>query len=171
MEICKIETNKKKYLDLLLLADEQESMIDSYLERGDMFVMFNTDLEPVSSAVVTDEGDNVCELKSLAVSLQYQRKGYGKQMVDFLCKRYADKFKYMIAGTGESMDTISFYKNCGFTFSHIVPDFFTDNYDHPIVENGITLKDMVYFRKELSVLNSDIDEQGKSVPNNKNEVI
>lgn len=86
MEIHKIETNKKKYLDLLLLADEQESMIDRYLERGDMFVMFNTDLEPVSSAVVTDEGDSVCELKSLAVSPQYQRKGYGKKMVDFLCK-------------------------------------------------------------------------------------
>ena len=28
--------NKKQYLDLLLLADEQESMIDRYLERGDM---------------------------------------------------------------------------------------------------------------------------------------
>ena len=62
MEICKIETNKKKYLDLLLLADEQESMIDCYLERGDMFVMFNTNSEPISSVVVTDEGDSVCEL-------------------------------------------------------------------------------------------------------------
>ena len=31
--------NKKRYLDLLLLADEQESMIDRYLERGDMFVL------------------------------------------------------------------------------------------------------------------------------------
>ena len=40
MEIRKIETNKKEYLELLLLADEQESMIDRYLERGDMFVMF-----------------------------------------------------------------------------------------------------------------------------------
>lgn len=151
MEIRKIETNKKEYLELLLLADEQESMIDRYLERGDMFVMFNMSKEPISSAVVTNEGDNVCELKSLAVSPQYQRKGYGKQMVDFLCKRYADKFKYMIVGTGESIDTISFYKNCGFTFSHIVPDFFTANYDHPIIENGMILKDMVYFRKELSV--------------------
>ena len=150
MEIHKIETNKKEYLELLLLADEQESMIDRYLERGDMFVMFNMSKEPISSAVVTNEGDNVCELKSLAVSPQYQRKGYGKKMVDFLCKRYADKFKYMIVGTGESINTISFYKKCGFKYSHIVPDFFTDNYDHPIVENGIILKDMVYFRKELS---------------------
>lgn len=31
-------------------------------------------------------------------------------MVDFLCKRYADKFKYMIVGTGESINTISFIK-------------------------------------------------------------
>ena len=35
--------NKKQYLDLLLLADEQESMIDRYLERGEMFVL--TDAE------------------------------------------------------------------------------------------------------------------------------
>ena len=34
MKIKKIETDKKQYLDLLLLADEQEDMIDRYLERG-----------------------------------------------------------------------------------------------------------------------------------------
>ena len=34
----KITTHKKRFLDLLLLADEQESMIDRYLERGEMFV-------------------------------------------------------------------------------------------------------------------------------------
>lgn len=34
----KIITRKKRFLDLLLLADEQESMIDRYLERGEMFV-------------------------------------------------------------------------------------------------------------------------------------
>ena len=51
----------------------------------------------------------------------------------------------------DDVETMSFYKDCGFKYSHIVPDFFTANYDHPIVENGITLKDMVYLRKELSV--------------------
>lgn len=39
MEIRQIEKNKKKYLDLLLLADEQESMIDQYLEKGQLFIM------------------------------------------------------------------------------------------------------------------------------------
>lgn len=36
--IIQIETNRKQYLDLLLLADEQESMINRYWKRGDMFV-------------------------------------------------------------------------------------------------------------------------------------
>lgn len=39
MEIKKIKTDKKQYLDLLLLADEQEDMIDRYLERGTMYVL------------------------------------------------------------------------------------------------------------------------------------
>ena len=39
MEIRKVTENKKQYIDLLLLADEQESMIDKYLDRGDMFVL------------------------------------------------------------------------------------------------------------------------------------
>ena len=39
MNIKQINQNKKEFLDLLLLADEQESMIDKYLERGDMFAL------------------------------------------------------------------------------------------------------------------------------------
>ncbi|MDF2987344.1 MAG: acetyltransferase, family, partial [Eubacterium sp.] len=39
MEIEIIRENKKRFLDLLLLADEQESMIDKYLERGEMFAL------------------------------------------------------------------------------------------------------------------------------------
>ena len=34
MEIRKVESDQKRYLDLLLLADEQEDMIDRYLKRG-----------------------------------------------------------------------------------------------------------------------------------------
>ena len=33
MKIVEVKENKKQYLDLLLLADEQEDMIHRYLER------------------------------------------------------------------------------------------------------------------------------------------
>lgn len=150
MKIKSITTNKKRFLPLLLLADEQESMIDRYLGRGELFVMYDKqETEAVAVAVVTNEGNGIYELKNLAVAPSFQRKGYGRQMVEYLCQYYADICHTLLVGTGESKQTISFYESCGFTYSHILSDFFTCNYDHPIVEDGKVLKDMVYLRKLL----------------------
>jgi len=55
----------------------------------------------------------------------------------------------MLVGTGDSPLSIPFYEHCGFTYSHRIPDFFTKNYDHPIIEDGKLLTDMVYLRKPL----------------------
>ena len=63
--MIQIKTNKKQYLDLLLLADEQEAMIDCYLERGEMFVLEDRGIRAL--CVVTDEDNGVCELKNIAV--------------------------------------------------------------------------------------------------------
>ena len=79
MEIVRIAENRKQYLDLLLLADEQEDMIDRYLERGEMYALEDGGVKAV--CVVTDEGDGVLELKNLAVEPAAQRKGYGKAHV------------------------------------------------------------------------------------------
>ena len=54
-----------------------------------------------------------------------------------------------MVGTGDSPKTVGFYEHCGFSYSHRVAGFFTQNYDHPIVEDGKLLVDMLYFRKEL----------------------
>ena len=39
MRIIEVKEDKKQYLDLLLLADEQENMIDRYLDKGKMYVL------------------------------------------------------------------------------------------------------------------------------------
>lgn len=144
IRILPIETDKKQYLPLLLIGDEQESMIDRYLERGEMFMMQDSEgKQPIAVAVVTDEGDGILELKNLAVDPQFQRKGYGRMMIEYLCGHYRGRFHMLLAGTGDSRQTVSFYKSCGFRYSHTVPDFFTKNYDHPIVEDGKVLKDMI----------------------------
>lgn len=147
MRIEVIKTNKKKYLDLLLLADEQESMIDKYLERGTMFVLFDEDLR--AECVVTNEGHGVCELKNLATVPEFQGRGYGKYLVNYVCEYYRQDFQTLLVGTGDSPLTIPFYKKCGFSESHRIKNFFTDNYDHPIFEAGKQLVDMVYLKKDL----------------------
>ena len=87
-QIKQVSTDKKQFLSLLLLADEQESMIDRYLDRGDLFVMYVDEATWIAVAVVTEEEEGVYELKNLAVDPAYQRKGIGRQMVDFLCRHY-----------------------------------------------------------------------------------
>ena len=109
----KIITRKKRFLDLLLLADEQESMIDRYLERGEMFVA-RDDGQVVAECVVTDEADGIGEIKNLAVPLQYQRKGYGRQMLEFLEAHYRDRYRTLLVGTGDVPRTLRFYERCGY---------------------------------------------------------
>lgn len=147
MNVLQITENKKQYLDLLLLADEQEDMIDRYLERGEMFVLDDNGVKAV--CVVTDEGNGVCELKNIAVAPTAQRQGYGRKLTGYLFAHYAGKFREMMVGTGDVPGAVRFYERCGFTRSHRIENFFTDNYAYPIVEEGILLKDMVYLKKEL----------------------
>lgn len=147
MTVTQITDNKKQYLDLLLLADEQESMIDRYLERGELFVLEDEGVKAVG--VVTDEGDGVCELKNIAVAPGFQRRGYGRKLIAYLGDRYSGKYREMIVGTGDVPGALGFYKSCGFEYSHCIADFFTDNYDHVMVEEGVVLKDMVYLKRGL----------------------
>lgn len=148
MKVVPVRTGKKDYLSLLLLADEQESMIDRYLMRGEMYAMRDGE-RTLAVIVVTDEGDGVLEIKNLAVSPAAQKKGYGRAMIDFVVRRYQGVFHTLLVGTGDSPLTLPFYERCGFSRSHVVRDFFTDNYDHPIVEGGVLLRDMVYLKKSI----------------------
>ena len=147
MRIIEITENKKAHLALLLLADEQEDMIDRYLERGTMYVLEDDGMK--AECVVTDEGDGILEIKNLATDPAHQRKGYGSALIDFLVRQYAGRYSILQVGTGDSPFTIPFYEKCGFIRSHRVPNFFTDNYDHPIIEDGVQLVDMIYLRRPI----------------------
>ena len=111
MKIREVDENKKQFISLLLLADEQENMIDRYIEEGTMYVLEDGDVK--AECVVTDE------------------------------------YSVLQVGTGDSPLTIPFYEKCGFVRSNKIPNFFTDNYDHPIYEGGVQLIDMVYLQRCL----------------------
>ena len=147
MNIIEITENKKEYLTLLLLADEQEDMIDRYLDNGKMYVLDDNGIK--CECVVTDEGNGVLEIKNIATVPEYQGEGYAKALIDFIIKKYREQYIVLQVGTGDSPLTIPFYEKCGFVRSHIIPNFFTDNYDHPIYEGGRQLVDMVYLQRRI----------------------
>ena len=147
MVIIEVTENKKQYLDLLLLADEQEDMIDRYLDKGRMYVVDDNGIK--CECVITDEGNGVLEIKNIATVSEHQGKGYAKALIDFVVKKYKEQYTVLQVGTGDSPLTIPFYEKCGFVRSHSIPNFFTDNYDHPIFECGVRLVDMVIFQRNL----------------------
>lgn len=113
MQIKKIHRDKKAYLPLLLLGDEQEDMIDRYLERGVLYVL-EEEGETKALCVVTEEGDGVLEIKNLATEPRYQRRGYGKQLIEFLVSAYRGTHRLLRVGTGDSPATIPFTRPAGF---------------------------------------------------------
>ncbi len=147
MRIEKISDNKKQFLDLLLLADEQEDMIDKYLLNGDLFALYDGDLKSVGVVVPIDS--ETCELKNIATYENDQGKGYGRALINFIAGYYKNQYKTMLVGTGDVPWIVSFYESCGFAKSHRIKNFFTDNYNHPMFDGDIKLVDMIYLKKEL----------------------
>ena len=147
LKIVEVKENKKQYLDLLLLADEQENMIDRYLTNGTMYVLEDDGVK--AECVVLDVGGGVLEIKNIATDPKFHGKGYGKALIEFITQKYKNDYSILQVGTGDSPSTIPFYEKCGFTRSHIIKNFFADNYDHPIYDDGVQLIDMIYLRKNI----------------------
>lgn len=143
-KIVEIKNDKKQFLQLLLIGDESETMIDRYLQQGNLYVGILNGI-PITVCVVLTIDDTTVEIKNLAVSPCFQRRGFGRLMLEHVEK--VNPNKSIILGTGETPSTLSFYEKCGYRYSHRVPNFFTNNYSNPIIEEGVLLRDMIYLKK------------------------
>ena len=98
MKIREVNKNKKQFISLLLLADEQESMVDRYLEKGTMYVL-EEDGEFCASMILNHfqaeeygeidwiypgEGEEILVIHTLCIPPQKAGRGYGQQMVDYV---------------------------------------------------------------------------------------
>ena len=108
VRIEKKNENKKQFIDLLLLADEQENMIDKYLPGGDLFALYDDDLKSV--CVVVPINSETCELKNIATYEKYQGKGYGRALINYISDFYQNDYQTMLVGTGETPSILSFLR-------------------------------------------------------------
>lgn len=148
--IEKIERDKKRFLDLLLDADPYEPMLDLYLEKGEMFVLYK-DKVPVSECVLLERADGEMELKNLATAPAFQRRGYARRLVEAMVKRYAGRYRYLYVGTSNP----AVYQPMGFEYAYTVKNFFVDHYPEPIIDEGVRCVDMIYLRRPLNGLKEE----------------
>ena len=99
MIIREVKKNKKQYWDLLFLADEQESMIEKYLDSGRMFVMEESGCV-TAECVVTKEEDGVAEIKNIATRPQFQRQGYARKLIEYVEEEYGKRSWNFARGYG-----------------------------------------------------------------------
>lgn len=148
MEIIEIKENKLDYIDLLFLGDEDIDMINKYVEKSSVYLL-NDKNKNIAIVAILEYDKKTLEIKNIAVDKKFQKKGYGKKLIEFIENKYKDQYKYLILGTGDSPLTIPFYEKLGFEKYKVLKDFFTINYKEEIVESGVVLKDMIYLKKKI----------------------
>lgn len=144
INIKKVVSNKKDYIDLLLLSDPSEKMIEQYLDKSEMFIL-TINGEVISAAVIAKLSDTTCELKNIVTVPEYRKHGFAKQLLLYVFQNYKTTFTTMLVGTG----TPAFFEKFGFQYSHTKANFFKENYSQPIIENAVILTDMIYLKKDL----------------------
>lgn len=158
INIKKITSDKKEYMDLLLLSDPSEEMINKYLDKSDMYVL-SVNGVAVSEIVIAKTSETTCEIKNLATAIEYRNRGFAKQILQYIFQNYKMQFPTMFVGTAIP----SFYEKFGFQYSHTIDNFFTKNYSEPVMDGNKKIVDLVYLKKDLHTKAKAITRSEESI--------
>lgn len=135
--------------DLLLLADENQMLIDKYLPSSQLYVL-ETDGKVVGVGVLQING-TAGEIMNIAVAPDYQRKGLGRAMIraltDAAVRQGVGQLRIATGNCG--IGQIALYQQEGFELIAIDRNYILRNYSNPIWENGIQCKHQLIFEKTL----------------------
>lgn len=142
--IRKLECNETPPMELLWLADPSEESISKYIHKSELYIAVENEHVIGVYAYMKITPTKV-ELMNVAVAESHQGRGVGKALVLHAIEvAQASGMHSMELGTGNSsIQQLALYQKCGFRMKEIVHDYFIDNYDEPIFENGIECRDMV----------------------------
>lgn len=140
------------YLPLLLLADDSEAQVRGYMQQGILFVAEDGGRDVGIVLAIPTEASEI-ELKAVAVDPESHNQGIGKQMLAQVLPALRNQgYTRAILGTGNSsIGQIAFYQKAGFRLWKIERDFFSPERGYPegLEENGIPLRDMVWFDRSM----------------------
>ena len=132
---------------LLLDADPSKKLVDKYLSSGILFGAFYH-IELAGVCLLIFHNNITAEIINLAVLEKYRNKNIGKLLISFAENQARlGGIKYMELGTAKPL--VKYYENQGYKYHKTIKDFFVENYEFPVIDNGIILKDMIRLIKNL----------------------
>lgn len=150
MLIRKLKEHETPPIELLLLADPSREMVEEYLAIGECRVAEMAG-EIIGVYVLARLDVETMELMNVAVHERLHGQGIGKRLIGDAIQT-AQKLGYqsLEVGTGNSsIGQLALYQKCGFRLEGVIKDFFIDNYDEEIFENGIQCRDMIRLTRGL----------------------
>ncbi len=137
--------------DLLQLADPSREVIQSYLSQGNIYVARQAAIV-VGVYVLVPISDTTIEIKNIAVDPTYQNQGIGKQLLADATKQAQQQgYAEILIGTGNSsIHQLSLYQRQGFAMKKVKWNFFTEQYQAPIIENGILCQHLILLAKNIA---------------------
>jgi ribosomal protein S18 acetylase RimI-like enzyme len=151
-EIVRLQPGRSLPFHLFLLADETVEAIEKYIYNSDVYIVNQKDGKGTIAAFALYKISNAeLEIKNIAISESLQGLGIGSSVINEIKKiAIANHYKRIIVGTPDnSSRLIHFYEKNGFTKYAMQKDFFIKNYSDPIIENGVTLRNMVMLKLDL----------------------
>lgn len=163
MEIKEFCGDRRALMPLLLIGDEEQAMIENYLDSCVLFAAYEGE-KCIAVCAAEEYGGltplgRAVEIKNIAVLPSFRKKGAGRAMIDFVVNKFGGEYAAVIAGTGDSPLTVPFYERCGFTLLHTEKDYFLQKYSRPIYECGVKLRDRLWFIRPLGSVNVEEGER------------
>lgn len=148
IQLIEVE-NRTDCMEDLLLADESESIVKTYMDQGKLYSISYAH-EHIGVCLFHFPRKDTVEIKNIAIRPAYRGMGLGKQVMDLSSRKFQNSgYTELLVGTANSsIENLSFYQKCGFRFHEIHKDFFLQ-YPEPFYENGIRGMDMIILRKAL----------------------
>jgi len=139
-----------QHYKLFLEADPSRKVIDSYLDRSFKFELISGKNLLGVILLVNTRPENV-EIVNIAVEKSVRNQGFGEKLVKFGIEwAKINNYNSIEIGTGStSFAQLYLYQKCGFRIIGVDPDFFVDNYEEPIIENNLVLRDMLRLKMKL----------------------
>jgi GNAT superfamily N-acetyltransferase len=134
-------------------AEDSRTQLDSYLYAGRVLVARSGPDVVGHLQLVPTGRDGEIELKSMAVVPRLRGTGVGRALITAaITESRAGNLTRMIVSTAAaSTENLRFYQRCGFRFESVDRDAFTPEtgYPHPIIIEGIPIRDRVWLSQDL----------------------
>lgn len=135
---------------LLLEADPEKKMVESYLDTSELLEIRDKN-QLLGLLVLQEKNTTTVEIMNVSVIKEAQNQGIGQRLLrEVLRKSRKRGYEQIQVKTGTtSLAPLIFYQKQGFRVVSVLPNYFIQNYQRTLVENGVTLKDALLLQRSL----------------------